>query len=671
MNQKYHRLILLGLFLLLGIFLHLACTRDSAGTPAFADASPLTGIPIDEELMQLLKQVVPYDPPANNALPMEKRFLFNLNKLINEDLAEQSEKYKLAAAKLALRQALAINKTVDTIEVRRYSALVKEPYGGYSGPHGIDVKGKFWWVLGGVIEDRSQWDNTNNDYGYTTNELFYLTSGRIANVKIYALVDTCGGVFSSCCGGTAYPPGMDDAWFQNFVDIGRKEDFPFTASEYTPKLIENYFTGESLNLSNKTTTEGIAELAGLKTLTHLTVDTTVAKDADAMREAFFDLFPKLPNLQTIEMSTGPVTVAQMQKLGECQNLTNLTLTNFSTDTPEAYTPINRLKKLEKLTIVPSSSWNSSWAYPWLGSSAHLSFADLAQPHPGLVEIHDLPNLEYIHIVGATRGHAFSLKNLPSLTFLVTDAPQLAGDIFTERTPPNLKVLICAGLAITGEQMRHIAALEQLETLALYGLRPASLSVFSPFQNMKTLKQLSLFFKTDQFRDETLTTPPVELSFLDVRFPGGHAGAPRINLRIPKLAVNYNLNVNYVTLVGDLPPFPGNVCSYGATMTYDQFQTLFARRDEIDPRFQYNSFTFSYLNLTDIHTDDLFVDFAFPHELKILFDSYRMEKSLSGKTLHFEKCDRLAQLNVSVPALPDVDVRISGLTKIRSYQVSSN
>jgi hypothetical protein len=103
----------------------------------------IIGILIDEELAGLLKKIIPYNAPQKDALPKEKRFLFNLNKLINEDLAKQGEAYRLHICKLALRQALAINRMVDSIEVRRYATRTKEPSGDFSGDFDINIKGDF------------------------------------------------------------------------------------------------------------------------------------------------------------------------------------------------------------------------------------------------------------------------------------------------------------------------------------------------------------------------------------------------------------------------------------------------------------------------------------------------------------------------------------------------
>ena len=202
----------------LGLFLHFA------DTPVFADDPPITGITIDEELSQLLKQIVPYKPQEQNALPKEKRFLFNLNKLINEDLAARDEKYKLAACKLALRMALAINKTVDSLEVRRYPFNRSvEPCGEYSAQYGLNIKDDFWWILGGEIEDRKQWDDY---WGGVTSPLFFVNRGRISQVDVRLSTNACGGMFSSCCDTLVCPSGLNDVWRQHFVDLGRPENFP-------------------------------------------------------------------------------------------------------------------------------------------------------------------------------------------------------------------------------------------------------------------------------------------------------------------------------------------------------------------------------------------------------------------------------------------------------------
>ncbi|MCL2624914.1 MAG: hypothetical protein FWD31_14725 [Planctomycetaceae bacterium] len=675
MLRKYHCLafvFLLGLF-----FPTISCTPQNTDLSRdFAETAVITGIPVDDELRQLLSQVVPYDLPEKNALPKEKRFFYNLNTLINDDLADQDAKYKLAACKLALRQALAINTTVDSIQVRRYPPnRVREPYGDYSAKYGPEVQGNFWWVLGGEIEDSTQW----KDYrGEVTSPIFVVNEGKITEVDINVSVNACGGMFSSCCDTLVYPSGLNDAWFQHFVDLGKRGDFPLRASEYTPKIVESYsanLTSDVLDLTAKKTAEGIAELAVLKDLKHLIIDTVKSKDADAMRDAFFELFPKLPNLQGLDMNAGPVTEAQMQKLGECQNLKFLSLTGVSPETPKIFEPINQLKKLEKLSV-KSDTWHS-----WENDLPYV-FKDVAplhhvngQPASEIIKIDDLPNLTDLYIVGTTQGRPLSLTNVPNLTLLKTDAPRLEGDVFTERTPRHLKVLVCAGLEITEEQMRPIAALEQLESLGLYGLRPKSLNAFTPFREMKALKSLALVFtdpyRPDQYRNETLTTPPAELAYLTVRFPGGYSSVPRNHLKIPKLAANYDLYVEYATMIDDLPTIiPGRVLCRSVTMSYEQFKAFFQNDGNVDPRYRYNKFDFQFLTLTDITEDDLFVGFTFPFELNIMFDQ-NMREPLKGKTFHFEKCDRLGKFSLAVPFLPDVDIRVSELKNLRSYQVTRN
>ena len=149
-----------------------------------ADAPLLTGIPVDEELAELLKQVIPYIPPEKDALPEEKRFLFNLNKLLNEDLSEQSNAYKLAAAKIALRTALAMNKMVDSIEVRRSASPTE--YGMWRPREEVWLT----WDLGGVIEDEDKWEHLN---GEVTIVLFALKGGKIVKVNLRGIVGSCGG----------------------------------------------------------------------------------------------------------------------------------------------------------------------------------------------------------------------------------------------------------------------------------------------------------------------------------------------------------------------------------------------------------------------------------------------------------------------------------------------
>jgi len=226
-NLKNYRFVfLLGLFLLpLYGCGHTETPPHSddpllAGTPRFTEPPLITGITIDEELAQLLEQVVPYDGP----LPENQRFLYNLNKLINEDLKEQDEKYKLAAAKLALRMALAINKTVDSIEVRRSLVRSRDSWLKYGVC--VDVDGNFFsWGLGCENRDGLQFLNNATVY-----ELFMIEEEKrhIVKVGVSVFENSCAGIFDSCCGGLEYPRDIDDAWYQHFIDLGREVDFPFS-----------------------------------------------------------------------------------------------------------------------------------------------------------------------------------------------------------------------------------------------------------------------------------------------------------------------------------------------------------------------------------------------------------------------------------------------------------
>ena len=150
-----------------------------------------------------------------------------------------------------------------------------------------------------------------------TNALFLLSGGKIISVNVCAVGGFCDGTFGTCCGWNEfYFPGLDDAWFQHFVDLGKPGSFPWRESDFSPKIIK-YITEppvvlpESLDLRFKKEAEGIADLAKIQTLKHLKISFANAKDAEeraAMKAAYFDLFPKLPNLEKVEMyENGRVT----------------------------------------------------------------------------------------------------------------------------------------------------------------------------------------------------------------------------------------------------------------------------------------------------------------------------------------------------------------------------
>jgi hypothetical protein len=671
MTTKNYRLILC-----LGLLLHLAGTPVT-GTPVFSADPPLTGITIDEELTQLLKQIVPY----SGNLPVEKRFMYNLNKLLNEDLKEQNEKYKLAAAKLALRMALAINKTVDSIEVR------------------WDWGDRRIFSLGGVIEDSTQWDES----GDLTNYLFSLKEGKIAKVRLDVSVGACGGQFCDCCDRGAYPPGVDDAWRQHLVDLGRLEGFSFNTADDIAKIVRMHEKSgasiETLDLRHKILAEGIADLAKLKGVKHLIIDTTPSRDGkretEAMREAFFDLLPKLPELQTLEMATGQVTETQIHKLAECQNLTVLTLSQFSIETPPALTLLNRLKKLEKLVLASGYCiWELQGAdriltdttggtapphayFRWLHNAFDLfSQIDADKPLQAAIEFCDLPNLTFFYAVGVSPEHPFSFANLPSLTFLLTDAPKIQGDILTERIPPNLRVLMGSGRGITEEHVRHISSLEHLRALGLYAMEPAD--IFSSLKNAKNLKWLSLAFA----KDGILSPPSMTLSALMVRFPNGgemkmptqvevrdnafdhvldenviYSGGLRwpTHVEVRRNILYLVLDVENVTFIGEMPACDWvSVRCRNTTMSYSQFRSFFQNR----ANYIGYDLRFDGLTLTDLPEGNLFTGFNFPVSLQLHF-SPGMRESLKGRTLDFvpaNPLERINSLKLTVPDPQEVEIR---------------
>ena len=628
----------------------------------------LKDVPMDKELEQLLSQVVPYTE-VENPLPEEKRFLFNLNKLIREDLAAQDENYKLAACKLALHQALAITKTVDSIEVRRYPFnRIARAHGDYSAKYGLDVNGHFWWILGGVIEDRSQWDNMNNNWGASTTDLFLLQGGKIIKVKIEALVDTCGGRFSACCGGSAFPPGIDDAWFQCFVDLGRKEDFHIPSSTYSKKIMEHYLESskepiKSLTLSSsQVSEEGFANLAMLKDLEHLVI---IDADAVEKRDALFEVLPKLPNLRSLNLNCGAMTRAEMEKLAECPHLSDLILKNFRTKTTETFIPINRMKNLETLIIsseeyVGHYSVEDYFPYVFTPSRGYVNSSNLE-----VVEIHDLPRLKYFY-VGVLERKILSLVNCPNLTFFVTSADQIQGDIFTDRTPPNLEVLSCAGREITREQIQHLANLERLHTLHFWQVAPKNLDVFSPLEEAKSLRQLHLTFtglhasQYSQYNEMVLTVPSTGLTRLSVRFPYDRQ---YLNVRIPALAPDYTLATQNVILQGELPEAPGNVEFRDTTMSYEQFQ-VFKNGSNLNNAY----FDFNELTLTGIdEQQDLFLGFQFPETFNIRFTE-KMSESLRRKKLHFQNSTQLTYLKVKVAPMVEMEFVISNVPNLLQANV---
>lgn len=291
-----------------------------AVAPLIAETPLITGVPMDEELTGLLSQVVPYQIDGEDVLPKEGRFLFELNRLINEDLKEQSDEYKRAACKLALQTALAINKTVDSIEVRRNN---------YNGHHSLmrASDGRFFWILGGNVEEPTKWrieghrvEENNMDGGVfhhleVTVHLFILKEGEIIYVDPFVSANACGGMFSSCCDYSAEPDGLyTDVWLRSLIDITKQEDSSIAVRCRLTFPVIKYLSEQKLENLDLPKTEilelryhpfrpdDLAHLAILKDLSYVSIGIHELKDIKAIREASLDLFQKLPRLQTIRVA---------------------------------------------------------------------------------------------------------------------------------------------------------------------------------------------------------------------------------------------------------------------------------------------------------------------------------------------------------------------------------
>ncbi len=614
---------------------------------------PFAGIRPDAELKGLLKQVVPYTVTGPKMLEPEKRFLFNLNKLINEDLAAQSEAYKLAVCKLALRQALAITPTVDSIEVRR------NPFYSGTKPPNETV-----WALGGDVEESSLWrQDCDNTFSDSTTLLFTLKEGKITKVNVTAIVVSCGGKFSDCCSQSADPPHLDEAWYQNFVDLGREADFPTSASEYpisaVKKLAETGIKTLDLRYSRISPT-GISNLALLQSLE----DLSIAPKTPQHTEAAFDLLRKLPHLKEVRIESGLVSETQMRKLSECTKLTRLILTRFRAEEPAVLEPINRMKSLEFLSI------GSMKDEPVLTKDTLFRTGGIFGYHYGGtgflgkdLAFHDLPNLRHFAYMGL-ENNTLSLSDLPMLTTCITDAGNLAGDFFTDRMPKDLETLYGRCAKTTREQMQALASLGRLETLYLTCRQPEGPTVFEPLAEMKSLKTLSLMVGDDYprnvFENFELTLSPPNLSSLAVRM------SSRTKLRLPELEKKYDLALNNIEVVGEMPQSPGRVEMNLAKMSYEQFQ-VFKDGSDVKEGF----FRFDDLILTELDSPDLLLGFRFPFRFSINFQRDEMKTALKGKTFHFENCDRLRYLNVGVIDLKETNVRPLNLPKLRECKITTN
>lgn len=645
-------------FLIVLLFSFLGCESETSGDDGGIPTEvkcPLTGIQADAELKQLLERVAPYTVTGRKMLEPEKRFLYNLNKLINEDLAAQSETYKLAVCKLALRQALAITPTVDSIEVRR------NPFHSGTKPPEATV-----WALGGVVEDSSLWrQDCDNTFGDITTLLFTLQGGSISKVNVTSITISCGGMFSDCCSQSADPPHLDEAWYQSFAAIGREMDFPVEESEYPISAVKKMADSSVKTLDlrySRISPQGIANLVLLQKLENLEFIPKTPQHT----EAIFELLRKLPNLESVKIESGLVTEAQMQKLAECVKLRRLILTDFHAEEPAVLEPINRMKNLEYLSI---SSWKGEpiltndtlfQSYGKLGN--HLAGIGF---HSQTITFHDLPRLRHL-VITALYNNIVSLRNLPNLTTCIVDGASLEGDFFTDRMPKNLETLYGICPNVTREQIQAVASLGKLKTLYLACRNPTGPTVFEPLAEMVNLKTLSLTIGSDYprniFKDSGLTSLPPNLSSLAVR---NHATG-RLKLALPKLDKDYDLVLYSVEVTGEIPHLPGRVEINSSQMSYEQFQ-VFKDGSDVKEGF----FQFSELVLIGLDRPDLLNGFKFPHRFSINFSRKEMPAALKGKTFHFENCDRLRYLNIGVFDLKDTNVRLLNLPKLRECKIDTN
>ena len=644
---------------LLALFLsHLAGCQPPQKVEIPPAAVSQESVQTDAELERLMAMVVPYEPDSIYVVPEDKRFLCQLDLLINQDLAGQSEEYKLAVRKLALRHALAMNPMVDSIEVRRYAAEGWR----YSESNQTPLppsKTQFSWHMGGVI-DRLAWDGSPN-HGAATAPLFIVANGAVTEVDLGVIVDACGGVFDDCCANLIIHSYHDDAWLKDLADLGMAEHFPFMDSEITQVglkyLAERKATNPLKRLcltGTKLTPKELEPLAKLDSIEEFIFITKTQK----INAAIFELLPNFPNLRTLKLSPGKVTKSQMEKLAQCQELQKLVLTPCQPETADAFEPLNRLKELNDLSISTENEMRGPFGEPIIESiepGSHPSFAFSGEKFV----LSDLPKLSRLSLRGF-QNNTVELCQLPALQSLIVDADVMKGDILSDESQSGgLQKLFVPGGKLTESQVRALAK-HPLQNLGLHNLQPENLNIFALLKDVKRLKTLSLQFSAGvaaSYGEATLMIDVPKLQFLRVDFQEKND----VLLDLQNMKSVQKFYVKFLSHI-TLPPHLERVHSENANMSYKQFQIFQTGSSDIA-----RSYYFNQLVLTDVDADDLFDDWIFAHNYTIAFDK-SMNESLKGKTLHLDNCGGLATLTLQIPEPEENNVKLSNLPKLDRIEI---
>lgn len=394
-------------------------------------------VPAKTELQRLTELVVPYAEPLPRpddvkSIPELERFSILLDDFVEDYLKNESEEYRQAIRRIALRQALAINPMIDSIESH--------------------FENESWSIAGWT--DGQIWDYCKGETTATTFSLFTMADDRITGISLELELGSCNGFFNNCCSLPIGPHNLDDAALEDFLIVGRLEDFPITYAHLTDKglhLLRQYndlHPVKGLDLSSnagkKISAKGMENLREMKQLQRLSVD---SPDFSTQKAAF-ELLPYLPNLESFTINIDKFEQTQIDLLGKCPSLQNVTVRSKFPNDIQSLEPLKSLTQLKILRFFSDSPERLT--------------PDTSTTPLTLTGFAELRNLSLYNI----KGRTLHIGEMPKLREFYTNASAVEGDLLTENGPKELKRLTYPARNITMEQMR-ILTQHSFEHLTLY------------------------------------------------------------------------------------------------------------------------------------------------------------------------------------------------------------
>ncbi|MDR1960454.1 MAG: hypothetical protein LBQ54_15700 [Planctomycetaceae bacterium] len=410
--------------------------------------------------------------------PKEERLLYNLDRLLKEDLAAQSDEYKAAARAIVLHVAREFNPDADSILVKKYTE--KE----------ANRESKnLYWVIAGYTD--SEYHGRGGSGGAEETTIFrflVINNGKIIHINTEGMLGTCGGLWSDCCAGSSWTPNGDETFFNNFITLGLVDDFPFPSlvkdadkclKMLVDRNIKTSFTHISLS-GTSVTDEGLQSLAGLTQLTDIQLGTNPGLDnrrvcngsgfrylhslknlrqiifvssSGQIAGEFFEALPHFPQMERLRLSNvGRISRRQMEQVAMCKKLKFLFLEGLHLEQPDVFEGLTAMPLLEMLDIIGGAK-------------------DVPDTLDGkTILLHDLPVLRSLHFTvrSQAKNGTLVLENMPNLSSLSTDK-SVDGDLFSENRLISLEGLTCSGKRFTENHFRQLSEYPNLRMWTIVDL----------------------------------------------------------------------------------------------------------------------------------------------------------------------------------------------------------